>query len=96
MTKWAGDHEIETYYYKKRLDVKNRQENTSYLSEATKKENQRKENLRMTLEKYEVDDLKSSQIKRVEDLFAGKSPYKYNPEQQDEYSKVEPDIFDRA
>ena len=65
MTKWAGDHEIETYYYKKRLDVKSRQENTSYVSEATKKENQRKENLRMTLEKYEVDDLKSSQIKRV-------------------------------
>ena len=55
MTKWAGDHEIETYYYKKRLDVKNRQENTSYVSEATKKESQRKENLRMTLEKYEVD-----------------------------------------
>lgn len=30
------------------------------------------------------------------DLWVSKSPYKYHPERQEDYQKVEPDIFERA
>lgn len=36
-----------------------------------------------------------SEIRCVGDLWAAKSPYKYYPEKQDEYAKVEPDMFER-
>jgi hypothetical protein len=48
------------------------------------------------LQKYEIEDLAIYNLKVVGDLWGGKSPYKYYAESQEEYSKVEPDIFDRA
>ena len=60
LSKWTSDHEIEAFYYSKRLDAKTSQENSTYVTSAVKKENLRKENLRKTLEKYEAEELKSS------------------------------------
>ncbi len=66
-----------------------------------------KQNVKATLRSYETEDTvrvnrepgeeskNAFEIKNLCDIWDGKSPYKYYIEKQEDYQRVEPDIFER-